>query len=459
MFESKSFFTVFLASYIKSKATVVSAFLLVLVFSVGTLSASEECSEDFWSEITPVELLESYEVDEEILNSTSCGTQGNTALHIAARYTSYPSIIKVLMLMGADINAENEEGQSVLEYASDNDNPSVYQTVLRAVEVSEGSAPEVSADRDAELEAVSKAVNNKNLRGWYVGFHTGMAIPTQTLNVDFTSPDRPTNCDVFLVGTVPASQKCSSSDIWEDKFKLGKGINTGASVGYAWKNLRAEAELSYQTHSGSLGESAGYEDLHAEATKSAEFVESWQAMKSVNSTTLGGNLYYDFNGISVGKKLKIRPFVGAGLGVSELSMDYNAIWHRNPNAAVLEGLGKTPKAAGTLSGVRSKNLRDRIYTPRFMVGLDIPISRRVTIGVEGRYSRLIGGGFSKDVETYDVLRSHASRLSPAGKTVGYSVMVPKHSNASVRVNVKFYLGKLGKTLLGKKKKKNRKLKY
>ena len=458
--------------------------LLALIFSVGTLSASEECSGDFSSEITPDELLESYETDEGaldstpcstlavskecsedfwseitpdelskshvmddgILNSVSCNTRGDTVLHIAARYTPYPGVIEVLTLAEADINAENEEGQSVLEYASDNDNPLIYESVLEAVETSIDSADEVSFDKKSQKNTVrnfqaqeaSKTSHDKDKRGWYVGLHSGMTVPVQKLNVDFLSPDLPTNCDFFLVGVVPDSQDCSSSDIWSDVFKPGNGVTTGASFGYAWKNLRSEVELSYQTQSGSLGGTGGYEDLHPEASKSAEFVQSWQAMKSITSKTAAGNLYYDFNELPIGK---IRPFVGAGLGVSALSMDYTGVWHRNPDPWALAVLAKTPQAAGTLSAVRSQNLSDKSLTSNFMLGFDFPISRKVSIGAEGRYTQLINGGFYQDVESYDVLRSHPSRVRPSGDLVGYSVGVPDYKKVELRVSAKFYLGK------------------
>jgi hypothetical protein len=43
--------------------------------------------------------------------------RGNTALHVAAVNTRYPSVIQLLLERGADLNARNNAGETPLQYA------------------------------------------------------------------------------------------------------------------------------------------------------------------------------------------------------------------------------------------------------------------------------------------------------------------------------------------------------
>ena len=266
-----------------------------------------------------------------------------------------------------------------------------------------------------------------------------VALPIQNLNVDFFSPDTPTNCDVFLVGDRADTTDCSIADSWMDAFKPGKGLLAEGSVGYGWKNWRVEGAFARRVQPGSLGDTSGYQDLTPGASKAAEFVESWQGMKNISSSSVWANLFYDFNKGLIGKT-KIRPFVGAGIGVTSLSMDYSAAWHRNPRPEALIALGKIPEAAGTLSAIKSETLNDKSFTAQVIVGLDIPLSERVSIGAQARYSRLLND-FFQEVAEYDVLRSHQSKRTPNGESVGYTVGVPEFNNFDVTVNLKISLNK------------------
>ena len=115
------------------KTTNIFSLLLIGVFALSSAFASQDCSEDFWNEATSDQLLD-YEIDEETLNTVSCNDRGDTIFHLAARYTQDPSVIEMLITHGADANSINEDGETVLAYAADNDNQEVYQIILEAVE-------------------------------------------------------------------------------------------------------------------------------------------------------------------------------------------------------------------------------------------------------------------------------------------------------------------------------------
>ena len=420
-------------------------FKLLLIVSTLSLGwASDYCSEEFWSNVTVEELLSSGEgsLDEEILNSLVCGGQGrvcsdsaeggkscydeekNTVLHVAARSSQRPEVIELLILRGADISAINGMGETVIEYSALNENSEIYNLLRR--------------DKGTQFKRRSDEQDGE--RGWYVGSQLGAGTGGgEDVDANFYSPDVPTNCDGFLnTNPVPlSSPECQVHDIWSDSFDRGSENVMGLQVGYAWENWRLEAELTRQNLAGGMGV-PGYTDLHPEATKAAEFLESNQAMRNIRSTGIWANAYYDFNTNSI-TGAKLRPFVGLGVGWQETAMDYSALWHRNPDPEVLKSLGKIPEAAGTLSLVRSETLKDQNPAAQAMVGLDYSIRKNVSVGIQAQYSKTLGE-FSESKEQYDVLRSHPSLTSPGGEPTGYTVEVPEMDSLGVRMNVKVFLG-------------------
>ena len=59
-----------------------------------------------------------------------CLNKRNTFLHQAARHTNDPNIIEVLVKNGEDVNAVNDEGESVADYAKAGGNPEIHAALV-----------------------------------------------------------------------------------------------------------------------------------------------------------------------------------------------------------------------------------------------------------------------------------------------------------------------------------------
>ena len=446
-----------------SKLLIIS---LSFVLLTGPAGATNYCSEAFWTDVTIDEVLASKSdyLHQEAINDLICDEDGNicdqgegscndedknSVFHIASRFTQNPRIIALLIRRNADVHNTNGMNQTVLEYSSVNRNTEIYDLIERLGQTETAiqsklitrsfDTRDLKAKGKGDIPATKLKLPSSD-RGWYIGLDAGVVLGSDKLKADFFSDDSPTNCDGFLnQNPLPlSSDECQVHDYWSDSFDRGKGGLVGAQVGYAWKNWRVEGELTHKIQSGGLGE-PGYEDLGVGATKAAEFVESTQAIRDVRSNSLWANAYYDFDEISF-LGVTGRPFLGAGVGWEDTSIDYHGLWHRNPDSDVLVGLGKIPEAAGTLSLVRSKKLRNQSAAYQAIAGIDFPLRDNVTLGVQVRYADAFKE-FHQSADEYDILRSHESRVVPGGSTVGYAVTLPKKDSLSFRVQLKVFLGK------------------
>ena len=451
-----------------SKSLILSLSFILLAGSAG---ATNYCSGTFWAGVTIDEFLasEGDYLHQETINDLICGEDGNicdqgesscndedrnSVFHIASRFAQDPQVIALLLGRNADVHLTNGMDQTVVEYSSINRNADIYDLIERVGHAKTAMQPKLTT---RSLKIIDLTAGNaddvrdvpkpepmllNNDRGWYIGLDAGSALDTDRLKAVFFSDDSPTNCDGFLnQNPLPLnSAECQIHDRWNDSFDRGDGVTVGAQLGYAWENWRLEGEFTHKAQSGGLGESSGYEDLSAGATKAAEFVESTQAIRNIRSNGLWVNTYYDFDEVSFLGIFDGRSFLGVGVGWEDTSLDYHGLWHRNPNSDVLVGLGKIPEAAGTLSLVRSKKLRDQNAAYQAIAGIDFPLRDNVTLGFQVRYSDTFSK-FQQGSDKYDILRSHESSVVPGGSTVGYTLELPETDSLSFRVQLKVLLGK------------------
>ena len=97
-------------------------------------------------------------------------------------------------------------------------------------------------------------------------------------------------------------------------------------MGYRLGSFRVEGEYFYRgTRYGGTDEpvfSDGWKP--SDSTQYNDGVED--AVDNLMSHNFFANLYYDYRTDS-----KFTPYVGGGIGLAQVSVDYRTRWHRNPN--------------------------------------------------------------------------------------------------------------------------------
>ena len=104
-------------------------FFLIFFFCFLVLSSCSSLLDKNFSKITPAQ------IENGIKNEDSLQLQdkeGNTVLHLAARNSTDPAVIEVLLEAGADIYARNKNSWTPLHEATRyNPNPKIITTLLR----------------------------------------------------------------------------------------------------------------------------------------------------------------------------------------------------------------------------------------------------------------------------------------------------------------------------------------
>ena len=292
------------------------------------------------------------------------------------------------------------------------------------------------------LLATSVAGAQDRREGWYGGLDLGLAMP-HDMDTRGRDNDVPTNCDQHLPSididtdsgpddnfeTLPLDlddPRCArGQDTWENSFDLDNGPLLGLNVGYAWRSFRFEAEYFYRQHGGE------YEGGQNIGPKTDEFIRSGERFSDIKGHQLFGNVYYDFHNTSS----KLIPYIGGGVGFMFVEMDYSAEWHRNPDPSVIEGFGRHPAAAGTLTS-EEEELSDTLWSYQLVAGIDYPITENALFGVKARYVELLSN--FEDGDSWDSLRSHPSTVAPGGDEVRYKIRTDDLGFWAVSLNLKYF---------------------
>ncbi len=301
------------------------------------------------------------------------------------------------------------------------------------------TTPALSALAVAMLLAATDARAENGRAGWYGGLDLGMAMPHE-MDARARDSDVPTNCDQHLpratvnidgrnaILPFPLSDPgCArGQDHWENSFDLDNGPLLGLNVGYAWSGLRLEAEYFYRQHGGDV---SGLEITSGD--KNDEFFLLRSGIGDVNGHQFFGNVYHDFHDVSP----TLIPYIGGGVGFMLAKMDYSATFHRNPDRAVIQDLGRHPDAAGTLTS-EDEELSDTLWGYQLVAGVDYPLADGVFLGVKARYV-----GFwndFKDGGPWNSLRSHASTIAPGGDQARYEIRTDDLGFWGVSLNLKYF---------------------
>ena len=259
-------------------------------------------------------------------------------------------------------------------------------------------------------------------------------------------------CDTRIFPERPASDYCGEGAPrkWgpaKESFDGGSGILAGLAVGYRLGSFRVEGEYFYRgTRYGSTDEpvfSDGWKPRRypSDTTQYLDGVED--AVDNLMSHNVFANLYYDYRTDS-----KFTPYVGVGLGLARVSVDYRTRWHRNPNGESDHGypgsLSRQRKRtiyaaelnkrlAGLLSNDEA-TMTDTLFGYQALAGVDYQVSEPLTIGLKFRYAMF--GEFEDDSD-YTRLRGHDSMAGDPREPVTYYIRTDDIQFWGVSLNMKY----------------------
>ena len=246
--------------------------------------------------------------------------------------------------------------------------------------------------------------------GWYGGLELGMAMSPEIAmsgeDNDFQGAS--SVCDGFIGGDPGHADCVARGNTWKNTFDGGVGILSGLTLGYRLGSIRIEGEYFHRT--------ASHDDENTPIIAGLSEEKLNELGVGINSSVHLGDLashnffvnaYYD---LPVGAKF--RPYVGAGAGVSNVSIDYAARFTRSGE----ERLGR----AASTTTVAHERFSDQLFGYQLLAGVDYLLSDRITLGLKLRWANF--GEFEVDGKAWDRLRSHDSLTAPGGDPIVYSVV-------------------------------------
>ena len=284
--------------------------------------------------------------------------------------------------------------------------------------------------------------------GFYLGMDLGVAVAPD-LDVNSSDNDVGTKCDGFINNDgsggylVPPEDCNPPPSAWSNAFDGGSGILAGAALGYRMGSFRGEAEYFYRGTTYDSRDIAGGGAVSDDVTQdkvAQELALIEGGVDDVLSHNFFANLYYDYRSDS-----KFTPYVGFGVGLARVSLDYFNKWTRNHDPAAISTFNDTAatdeqkdalhrRLAGTTSIARAK-LSDTLFGYQVLAGVDYQVSEPVSIGLKFRWADF--GEFESDPTEWNQLRSHDSARSPGGARVQYKVMTDDIQFWGVSFNMKY----------------------
>ncbi len=286
----------------------------------------------------------------------------------------------------------------------------------------------------AAVLSVPYATAEDPATGWYGGIEVGGAKPGK-LRILGHSNDVPTNCDGHFPPVVVNGQSlplplrhadCNpGTEEWTSQLAIGAGRLLALQWGYAWPTVRVEAEYLRRHH----GRRGG--NVTVEGDKQAEFVLGEERLDALGADEVFGNVYYGLRGAWG----DFWPYVGAGIGLISAKLAYRSAYRRNPDAAVLRGLGRHPAAAGTLS-LQDATLVDRLRAYQVVLGIDRPFADGVVLGIKARRVVVVDAFAANGSPS--LLRGHAPTVAPGGRQVVNTITTDDLGYWGVSLSVKYF---------------------
>ena len=279
-------------------------------------------------------------------------------------------------------------------------------------------------------------------QGFYFGADIGISLPND-LESTRTNNGIGTNCDQWLGGdtlndgrTVPFPlEQCSPSALPKKatSFDLGTGFLAGVSLGYAVQDFRVEVEYFRREQSGERSAL----DVPGDP-KQAEFVERSEKISDFRADNFFANVYYDFRNM---QSAKFTPYLGVGLGVMRVQMDYSGTSIRTNDRETLHALGRNRNAAG-LASLADEVLSDTLFGYQWIAGLDYAWSERFSVGLKFRYGDAFSN-FEDGNNAWKPLRGHDSTVGPPGTPgsnlpIRYDIQADDLSFWGISLNLKYF---------------------
>lgn len=284
--------------------------------------------------------------------------------------------------------------------------------------------------------------------GVYLGMDVGVAVaPDMDVQTggfdDWTTDAAPEGfpgvlCDQTIFGDVQTPQGAcgEGAAAWgaKESFDGGSGILAGLAVGYRVGAFRVEGEYFYRgTRYGSTAEPVFPDGwTPSDSTQYNDGVED--AVDNLMSHNLFANLYYDYRTAS-----RFTPYVGGGIGLAQVSVQYRTRWHRNPNGDEITVIPATygaelnQRLAGLLSHDEA-TMTDTLFGYQVLAGVDYQVSDPLTIGLKFRYAMF---GEFEDESAYTKLRGHASVAGNPPRPVTYYIQTDDIQFWGVSLNMKY----------------------
>ncbi len=216
-------------------------------------------------------------------------------------------------------------------------------------------------------------------------------------------------------------------------------------MGYRLGSFRLEGEYFYRgARYGSTAEPdfAGWKPSDTIHTTRQYLDGVEDAVDNLMSHNFFANLYYDYRTDS-----KFTPYVGGGIGLAQVSVQYRTRWHRNPDGSQITAIKAAYLDNGSAQDAREYNNRlggllsndeatmtDTLLGFQALAGVDYQVSEPLTIGLKFRYAMF--GEFEDDSE-YTNLRSHASESGDPKRPVTYYIRTDDIQFWGVSLNMKY----------------------
>ena len=274
--------------------------------------------------------------------------------------------------------------------------------------------------------------------GFYLAGDAGLQLaPSQLLRGG--DDDRASRCDEFVNPQFAALAGCTNSargdgavDAWMSVFDDVRGPLAGAALGYRVGD-RVRVELALSARNAAYEQSSPILDLDGIAFTSkfgSELPQASERIESVRSVDAFVNAYFVMPKVG-----RLTPYVGVGVGLGTVQLEYAALWRRSDDPNTVEsarGLPNEQEVRRNLAGTVSRaggTLRDTLRGYQLLAGVEHELNHRLTLALQGRWVALRPFAASG---SYDELRSHTSNLRRDGsEPVIYRVSTKDTGFASV----------------------------
>lgn len=273
-------------------------------------------------------------------------------------------------------------------------------------------------------------------RGFYLGVDLGVS-EARPFKSTRTNVGIPTNCDQWLEPVVidgeqlplpvdqcqPRSLPSSASE-----FDLGAGLLVGFNVGYSGLGpFRIEAEYFHRRQSGKKVSLFVPGD-----PKQKEFSVRDEEIDELRSDSFFTNLYYDFPNPGGST---FTPYVGVGVGVSQVEIDYSATSIRRDESALQVLDPPRHPGVANKTSYASKKLSDWLWSYQLIAGMDYALTAHRVLTAKFRYGSTLDN-FRDDGNPWRSLRGHASTVAPGGAPVHYGITTHSQNFWAVSLGLK-----------------------